>query len=508
MERYDAPPSADDFEAATKLFEVLVTDLAAPQTGELAHHELEELLEERGRDLLRQLLQDHLDLRERREREAAATRRPHVLGPDGLPRPRLETGHGRLLATVFGTVTVSRCAWRRLDASNVHPADAVLSLPRGRHSHGLARLAVQAATRMSYDAAHEAIVRRCGRVLGKRRLAGLLVEAACDIDSFYGAKVFEPCTDSTVLVLSADGKGIVMRPEALREVTRQAAAKRQHTFRTRLAAGEKSARKRMATLGAVYDAEPAPRRPHDVITPPGGFADGHIRRPGPVARNKWLSGSVEHDAEHVVAQVFDHAHARDPGHRRPWVVLVDGARHQLDLIQAEARLHHIDVHIVIDIIHVLEKLWSAAWCFHRPGDQSAEDWVATHALAILNGDAAEVADTLQAQADQAELTSDQRLGVDTCVRYLRGNNDFLHYDQALAAGWPIATGIIEGAARHLIADRLDIGGARWGLAGAEAVLNLRAVTANGDLDAYWRHHITAEHRRLYPTDQAQYQLTA
>ncbi|MFJ2746229.1 ISKra4 family transposase [Streptomyces sp. NPDC087440] len=508
MERYDMPSSSDCFEAATNLFGALVTDLASPEAGGLAHHEVEDLLEERGRDLLRQLFQDHLDLREKREQEAVEQRRPRVFGADGLLRPRLERGHGRLLATVFGTVTVSRCAWRHLEASNVHPADEVLSLPRGRHSHGLAHLTVRAAIRMSYDAAHETIVRRCGRVLGKRRLAGLLVEAARDIDGFYEARVFEPCTASTVLVLSADGKGIVMRPEALREVTRQAAAKRQHTFRTRLAAGEKSGRKRMATLGAVYDTEPAPRRPHDVITPPGGFADGHVRRPGPVARSKWLVGSVEQDAEHVIAQVFDHAQARDPDHRRTWVVLVDGARHQLDLVQAEARLHGIDVHIVIDIIHVLEKAWSAAWCFHRPGDKTVEDWVATHALAILNGDAEEVANDLQAQADQAGLTSEQRHGVDTCVRYLRGNIDFLHYDQALAAGWPIATGIIEGTARHLIADRLDIGGARWGPAGAEAVLKLRAPTANGDLEAYWRHHIAAEHRRLYPSDQDQYGLIA
>ncbi|MFE0063417.1 ISKra4 family transposase, partial [Streptomyces sp. NPDC059003] len=365
------------------------------------------------------------------------------------------------------------------------------------------------AANISYDAAHESIIRRCGRVLGKRRLAGLLVEAAADIDAFYEAKVFEPATDSTVLVLSADGKGIIMRPEALREVTRQAAAKRQHTFRTRLAAGEKNGRKRMATLGAVYDAEPASRRPHDVIMPPGGFTDGHIRRPGPAARSKWLCGSVERDAEHVVKQIFDHAQARDPEHRRTWVVLVDGARHQLDLVKTEARLHHVDVHIVIDIIHVLEKVWSAAWCFHRPGDQRVEDWVAARALSILNGQAEDTADALQVEADHAELTEELRRGVNTCIRYLRGNADFLHYDQALAAGWPIATGIIEGAARHLVADRLDIGGARWGLVGAEAVLKLRAVTANGDLDAYWRHHIAAEHQRLYvANDQERYVLTA
>ncbi|WKK26882.1 ISKra4 family transposase [Streptomyces olivoreticuli] len=352
-------------------------------------------------------------------------------------------------------------------------------------------------------------MRRCGPVLGKRQLARLLVEAAKDIDAFYDAKAVEPCPASTVLVLSVDGKGIVMRPEALREATRQAAAKRRHTFRTRLAAGEKSARKRMATLGVVYDAEPAPRRPHDVIAPPGGRGGSYVPRPGPAARGKWLCGSVVHDAEHVVRRVFEHAEARDPDHRRCWVVLVDGARHQLDLIQAEARLHHAEVHIVIDIVHVLEYLWTASWCFHHAGDQAAEGWVAAHALAVLNGDAAEVADAIQDQADQTGPTAGQRQGADTCVRYLRTKDAFLRYDQALEAGWPIATGIIEGAARHLIADRLDISGARWGLDGAEAVLKLRAVSSNGDLDAYWKHHLAAEHQRLYPaSDQGGYALTA
>ncbi|MGA5135547.1 ISKra4 family transposase, partial [Streptomyces olivoreticuli] len=450
----------------------------------------------------------HLDLRERREQEAVERRRPYVVGADGLLRPRLETGHRRLLATVFGTVTVSRCAWRRLEAGNVHPADETLSLPRGRHSHGLARLVVQTAIRISYDAALETVCRRCGPVLGKRQLAQLLVDAARDIDTFYDARIVQPCTTSTVLVLSVDGKGIVMRPEALREATRQAAARRDRTFRTRLAIGEKSARKRMATLGAVYDADPAPRRPHDVITPPGGRSAEYTPRPGPVARGKWLCGSVRHDAEHVVGQVFDHAEARDPDHRRRWVVLVDGARHQLDLIQAEASLRHVDVHTVIDIIHVLEKIWAASWCFHRTGDKTTERWVATHALAVLAGHAAEVADIIQAQADETELSGEQRRGVDVCVRYLRTNSEFLHYDQALAAGWPIATGIIEGAARHLVADRLDISGARWGLDGAEAVLKLRAVAANGDLNTYWEHHLAAEHQRLYPADQYRYALTS
>ncbi|MEV5283155.1 hypothetical protein [Streptomyces sp. NPDC052811] len=239
-----------------------------------------------------------------------------------------------------------------------------------------------------------------------------------------------------------------------------------------------------------------------------------LRAAGRPLRSKPVSvaigwGEVEHDAEHVVRQVFDHAEARDRGHRRQWVVLVDGARHQLELIQAEARLRHVDVHIVIDIIHVLEKLWAAARCFHRTGDKATERWVATHALAVLAGHAAEVADAIQDQADHTELNGEQHRGLEGCVRYLRNNTEFLRYDQALQAGWPIATGIIEGAARHLVADRLDISGARWGPAGAEAVLKLRAVAANSDLDAYWQDHLAREHHMLYPArDQVRYGFTA
>jgi hypothetical protein len=129
---------------------------------------------------------------------------------------------------------------------------------------------------------------------------------------------------------------------------------------------------------------------------------------------------------------------------------------------------------------VLEYIWKAAWSLHAAGDPAAEDWVAAKALAILAGDSARAATEITAEAEAAGLTADQRNGADTCVRYLTSKHEFLRDDQALAAGWPIATGVIEGACRHLIGDRLDITGARWGLAGAEAILTLRAVISNGD----------------------------
>lgn len=144
---------------------------------------------------------------------------------------------------------------------------------------------------------------------------------------------------------------------------------------------------------------------------------------------------------------------------------------------------------------------------HPAGDPAAEDWVAVKALAVLAGDSARVAAGITAEAQAADLTAGQRHGAEACLRYLTSNHNFLRYDQALAAGWPIATGVIERACRHLIGDRLDITGARWGLKGAEAILTLRAVISNGDFEAYRRFHLAREHQRLHPgTAQSEYTL--
>ncbi|MCW2876392.1 MAG: hypothetical protein JWQ95_492 [Sphaerisporangium sp.] len=260
---------------------------------------------------------------------------------------------------------------------------------------------------------------------------------------------------------------------------------------------------------AVYDAAPAPRRGHDVIAPPGGRSGDRQLRPGPTARAKWLIGSVARDTAEVVAAVFDQAEARDAGHRRRWVVLVDGDRHQIELVRAEAKRRAVAIHIVVDLVHCLEYLWKAAFCFHAADDPPAEDWVAVKALALLAGRAAEVAGEIEAQAAQEDLDGERRRGVEACVSYLRAKQEFLRYDRALAAGWPIATGVIEGACRHLVADRLDITGARWGLAGAEAVLKLRALQANGHLPAYFRFHLAREHERVHHTRyQDRYRLIA
>nr|WP_246239824.1 ISKra4 family transposase [Acrocarpospora corrugata] len=493
----------------------MVADLSADAAA-MTHDQLEDLLQVRGRELLRLLLQDHLDLRAVREERALTGRRPVPADAGGVAHRMIETGHERCLASVVGPVTVRRAAFRASGRANLHPADARLNLPAGRHSHGLRKHAALEAVRGSFDDAVTAIRRCCGKVVAKRQVERLVIAAARDVEAFYEARVPLPCTAATLLVISCDGKGVPMRPEALRPATARAAAvKGGNTYRTRLAGGEKSGRKRMATVAAVYDAEPAMRRPHDVITFPGSGSGSATqngpgrRRQGPKATGKWLTASVERSAGDVIADAFDQAAARDPEHRRRWVVLVDGDRHQLDLVGSQARRHQVDVHIVVDFIHLAEYVWKAAWSLHTPGDPAAETWVAIQLLAILSGRLEETLTELRRQARTAGLNPEQRKGIQTCVKYLTAKRDHLDYAGALAAGWPIATGIVEGACRHLVADRLNITGARWGLDGAEAVLKLRAVISNGHLEPYWAFHLQQEHHRVHQTRyQDGYQLAA
>ncbi|TMQ91268.1 hypothetical protein ETD83_31695 [Actinomadura soli] len=226
-------------------------------------------------------------------------------------------------------------------------------MPAGQHSHGLAKLAVAEAVRGSFDDAHAAITARCGKVIGKRQIEDLVVAVATDIDNLYAARTPEPRTAEELLVISTDGKGIVMRPEALRPATRRAAARRRGLFRTRLASGEKLYRERIATLGVVHDVVPALRRPHDVISPTTRGGQRPVRAGPPPPANGSI-GSVIDLAQQVISTAFDQAQTRDAAYARTWVVLVDGDLHQIHLLKAEAARRKVTIHIGCDLIHVLE----------------------------------------------------------------------------------------------------------------------------------------------------------
>jgi len=166
------------------------------------------------------------------------------------------------------------------------------------------------------------------------------------------------------------------------------------------------------------------------------------------------------------------------------------------VIQDQAAQRGITITILVDFIHVLEYLWKAAWCFCPPRDPAAEDWVTAQGLAILHGRVAQVIARIQdlAAASPPQPGSEHDKIITRTLSYLQAKEPYLDYPRALAQGWPIATGVIEGACRHLVQDRMGITGARWSLPGAQAMLWLRALRANGDLPSYWAWHTTQEHQ--------------
>jgi hypothetical protein len=485
----DRPPELAVFASAEACFATIEDWLAGEGSSDLEHAELEQQLDIRGRELLRLLFQDHVDLRALREG------RLEVADVDGALRTRVETGHERGLATIFGEVTVTRLAYREPGEANLHPADAVLNLPAEKHSHGLRQLAAIESSRGSFDGAVDAIERASGQHLGKRQVEDLAGRAAVDFEAFYLQRPAPTGVLGDLLVLQVDGKGIVMRSDALRPATAKAAAKESHKLNTRLSKGEKRNRKRLAELGAVYDATPVPRTAADIF--PTGETERQAAVDGPTATNKWLVASIAQDAATVIAQVFDEADRRDPQHTRVWVALVDGNVHQINRIKAEATSRNIKIVIVCDLVHVVQYLWKAAWSLHREADPAAEHWVRSHALAVLDGDALKVASTIRSEAAKADLSPTQRKGADEAAAYLTSKAPYLNYPIALTSGWPIATGVIEGACRHIVADRFDVTGARWSLAGAEAILKLRALRSNGDWDSYWTYHLNQERHRVH-----------
>src|SRR5216684_882790 len=468
MQEYAPVPGDDAFTQARECYAGLEDWLASQDAAGLQHAELEEQVGVRGREVLRLLFQGHLDLLAGRE-----VRRHDVTGEDGVLRTRAEKGRDRPLATKFGQVTVSRIAYRAPGAPNVHPLDAALNLPEEKHSHGLRKLAAVEAVRGSHEGAAAAVTRATGVKIGKRQ-----------------------------------AEELVLRPDALRAATAKAAAAAEGKLTTRLSPGEKHGRKRMAELACVYDAVPVPRAPEDIISTPAqkrrkkkkaqaGTAEGKGKPREPQARGKWLTASVTDDIPAVIAAAFGEAERRDPGHQREWVILIDGNNTQIEAVTAEAASRGITVTIVIDFIHVLEYLWNAAWSFYDKGEPAAEEWVADQARTILAGTARQVAAGIRRRATTYGYSPAERAGADECARYLDNKKDHLDYATALKNGWPIATGIIEGACRHIVKDRMDITGARWGLEGAEAVLRLRALIASGDFAAYWRYHLRREHQRIH-----------
>ena len=502
MEEYGLDGLAASAEAVLAGLGPLAAGLArlAIEAGQAVTLEAMELLViERGRDLLRGLVQLSLDGQAERE-----VRLPRVTGADGVRRARAERGHARTVVTRLGKVAVRRIGYRSgvRGAGSLFPRDAVLNLPPCGYSWPLQRLAEMAARSGSYAQAGEFVLAATGVRIGGRQLEQVTVAAAADAERFCQDRGPDPAAGPGAgpgqglppLAISADGKGVAMCPEARRRRAK-APGRRVRTFAKRAGTGEKKGHKRMAETGCVFDVVPPdgpPRTPEEIMTrEPGEPARG------PRAVNRWYTCDITASRAETIRAVFDEAGRRDPDHQRTWIALADGDSHQIEVIRAEAARRGITITIMIDFIHVLEYLWKAAWCFHPPRDPAMEAWATAQGLDILHGRVSEVISRIRQLAEDhpPRPGGEHAKIIRTTLHYLAAKQPWMDYPRALASGWPIATGVIGGACRHLVQDRMGITGARWGLEGAQAMLWLRAIAASGDTDAYWTWHIQQEHQR-------------
>lgn len=482
-----APVERDVFAAADACYAGVVKFLRSGEAMALTESQVEREVERRGRELLRRLVQAHVD--ERGPGQAIGV----VRGADGVVRPG-ERLHDRGVQTIFGKVRVSRVGYGAPGARSLHPLDADLNLPEELYSLEVQHRGAEEATKQSFDETVGFLKRQTGTAVGKRQVEELVQRAAVDFDPFY-ARRSPPAREETepILVISADGKGVVMIPRDLREATRKAAESRSHKLDTRLTKGEKHHRKRMATVATVYTVAPHLRTAEEVVRSMAPHAERDPpQRPRPEHKRVWAS--LEKTPEEVIEEAFREATSRDPDREKTWVALVDGNKKQLTVLKALARKYQVHLPIVVDIMHVAEYIWDASLAFHGEASKEREEWVSERLLGVLHGRASLVAAGMRRSATLRRRKGKKRKLVDKCAAYLLKYKAYLRYDRYLAKGLPIATGVIEGACRHLVCDRMD-GGARWSLAEADAVLRLRALRSSGDFDEYWTYHEQQEYQR-------------
>ena len=359
------------FEAAQGYFEAIVASLQSQDLREMSHNDAEEFVLAKGREVMRCLLQGYLDLRSGEDAGLA------VLGQDGTLRTHRRQ-RSVPLRSVVGDVSVRRTNYSARGTSSLAPLEAALNLPAGGQSFGVQRRVAAEIARGSYEEAVGALSRQAGINLAKRQAEDIARDAAVDFDAFYTQK--DPASqarletsDKQLTVLTTDGKGIVMRPEALRTATRAAADAASPKLKKRVSKGEKSSRKRMALVASVYAIAANPRTPEDIIKELRPVNDAAKQRPRPRPHDKRVWASVEKSTEAVIDEVFKEALRRDPNHQTDWVILVDGNVNQLGDMVVCGEHYKVNPTVIIDIIHVVEYLWRAAWCFHGEGTSHRQD---------------------------------------------------------------------------------------------------------------------------------------
>jgi hypothetical protein len=408
--------------------------------------------------------------------------------------PRREAPRARPYLSIFGEVVIERVSYGE-GPIDVAPLDARLHLPRRQYSYLLQRWLGA----FVVDDAHAEAVKKLQAILGLtipvKASEDLNREQASDVEPFQDSRPVPPAaTEEAILVVAADCKGVpLVRSDLPASEPPPAPAVTRRRGHHRRGKGEKANKKRMAAVGAVYTIEAFPRTADEVVDEVAR-REAARRRPRP--RNKHVRAELLVGQVALFLWLADEVLRRDPEGTKPLVFLSDGEpalhEHQEEFLPAGAVC-------ILDLFHGLEHLWKAAWCFFDEASerQRAEEWVEAKLRALLEGRVGSVIRGLRVLATRRGLRGQARKTVKQVTGYLERNRERMKYDEYLAAGYPIGSGVVEGACRHLVKDRLERAGMRWRRQGAQAMLDLRATYLNGDWEAFWTYHVEKEDDRLY-----------
>lgn len=391
----------------------------------------------------------------------------------------------RTYYSIFGKVSVMRPYFYAAGTGGASPLDEELSLGADCYSDLLRELVEYLGTDVTYEKASGFLQRVLGHSLSTYTVQKLVADDAADVEAYYQQQPApEPNPETTILVTQADGKGVPMIRETPAEAT------------VRLSKGQKRTKKKEAVVTTVYTIAPHVRTAEQVVASFFGQEEASdpmlSQRAKP--QNKQLWATL--DGKDAALQRLAHSAARRNGaHIQARIVLTDGC----EALQQRVQHYLPEFTLILDFIHANEYLWKAANSLFGEQAPQRNPWVEQQTLAILSGQTEQVIADLHTLAQQAQCTNAQREALQTAANYFQRNLAFMRYHDYLAHGWPIASGVIEGACRHLVKDRCELSGMRWSQAGAEHLLRLRTVAENGDWDHYHQFRKQQRHQRLYNT---------
>lgn len=411
---------------------------------------------------------------------------------DGRRLRRLKDRHERRYLSIFGELRIERFVYAVREGQKVEhaPLDERLGLPAGEFSYVLEDWQQRLCVQDSYGEAVKSLRTLLGVAPSERAAEQMTQRLAVDAETFQLEQAPPPGSEEgEILVATADGKGVPMR-RPLEERIRSSHPRR--------GKGEKANKKQMAYVSAVYSIDRFVRSAEDVvdeISREQRAAD----RPQPQHKQVWAEmtaageGESGTGRERAFVKMAVACHERDPERRKTLVCLMDGEKALWEMA-GEWLSRAVGV---LDLYHVLERLWLAAYCFHPERSTAAAEFVSHYLRMLLQGKVGYVIGSLRRLRDQQGLTGAKRKTLQAVITYYDNNRQHMKYDEYLAAGYPIGSGIAEGACRHLVKDRMERTGMRWTVPGAQAILHLRALHINGSWDEYMTYHIEAEQARLY-----------